>query len=170
MARQYYPALVHSDDGKTYGVSFPDLPAIVTTGDSLPEALANAEDAATLYVEEWLKDGKPLPSPSSLDAARATVDAEDLPSLVTVQMVPAIIPGKTARYTITMDEELMRRIDLVSGHYGRSGWIAEAARGRLLSENAAIAPRRAVAEGGGQDFTPPTKQKSARGERVPRGR
>jgi len=39
-----YPALIDGEKG-AYGVSFPDLPGIVAMGDTIDEALMNAEEA-----------------------------------------------------------------------------------------------------------------------------
>ena len=49
-------------------------------------------------------------------------------------MVPGYLPGKTARVTLTMPEDLLARIDAAPGSYERSGWIAEAAQARLAGE------------------------------------
>ena len=40
-----YPALINGEKG-AYGVSFPDLPGIVAMGDTIDEALMNAEEAS----------------------------------------------------------------------------------------------------------------------------
>jgi predicted RNase H-like HicB family nuclease len=40
-----YIALVHKDEGTSYGVSFPDVPGCVSAGDTFEEALANAAEA-----------------------------------------------------------------------------------------------------------------------------
>jgi predicted RNase H-like HicB family nuclease len=40
-----YVALVHKDQGTSYGVSFPDLPGCISAGDTMDEALANGADA-----------------------------------------------------------------------------------------------------------------------------
>ena len=37
-----YIALVHKDEGTSYGVSFPDVPGCISAGDTLEEAVANA--------------------------------------------------------------------------------------------------------------------------------
>ena len=38
-------ALVHKDDGTSYGVRFPDVPGCVSAGDTFEEAVANAAGA-----------------------------------------------------------------------------------------------------------------------------
>jgi len=133
MARRYYPGIVHRE-GDAFGIHFPDLPGCTSAADSLDECLANAEEAVTLYVEDLLDEGKPLPEAS---AVRAVIDRalndEDRGTVETVQLVPATLPTKAIRLTISMDEELIKRIDAAAGHYGRSGWLADAARIKLAA-------------------------------------
>lgn len=47
----FYPAIFHHEDSG-YSVVVPDLPGCMTQGDTLEEALAMAEDAIGLYLEE----------------------------------------------------------------------------------------------------------------------
>jgi predicted RNase H-like HicB family nuclease len=46
-----------------YTVDFPDLPDIITSGDTLAEAFANACAALDLHLESLQKLGMPLPQP-----------------------------------------------------------------------------------------------------------
>lgn len=46
-----------------YTVDFPDLPDIITSGDKLAEAFANACEAVDLHLESLQKLGLPLPQP-----------------------------------------------------------------------------------------------------------
>lgn len=46
-----------------YTVDFPDLPEIITSGDTLAEAFANACEAVDLHLESLQKLGLPLPEP-----------------------------------------------------------------------------------------------------------
>jgi predicted RNase H-like HicB family nuclease len=46
-----------------YTVDFPDLPDIITSGDSLAEAFANACEAVDLHLESLQKLGRRLPKP-----------------------------------------------------------------------------------------------------------
>ena len=46
-----------------YTVDFPDLPDIITSGNTLAEAFANACEAADLHLESLQKLGKRLPRP-----------------------------------------------------------------------------------------------------------
>ena len=51
-----YPAFVDGEAG-AYGVTFPDLQGIVAMGETMDNALANAEDALRDYVTETERDG-----------------------------------------------------------------------------------------------------------------
>lgn len=56
-------------DGKkgTYGVSFPNIPGVVSMGATRDEALLNAREALLDYVIETEKTGDELVSPSSIE-------------------------------------------------------------------------------------------------------
>jgi predicted RNase H-like HicB family nuclease len=40
-----YIALVHKDEGTSYGVSFPDVPGCISAGDTFDDAIENAAEA-----------------------------------------------------------------------------------------------------------------------------
>lgn len=61
-----YPALIDGEKG-TYGVSFPDIPGVVSMGATRDEALLNAREALLDYVIETEKAGDELVSPSSIE-------------------------------------------------------------------------------------------------------
>ena len=59
-----YPAIIEGG-GDDYGVVFPDLPGIVAMGDTLEEAMENAEEALRDYALETDRDGLALTPPSA---------------------------------------------------------------------------------------------------------
>ena len=65
-----YPALIDGEDG-AYGVIFPDIPGVAAMGDTIEEALRNAEDALKDYAIETEMDGDELALPSSPNAIEA---------------------------------------------------------------------------------------------------
>jgi predicted RNase H-like HicB family nuclease len=67
-------ALVHKDDGTSYGVSFPDVPGCVSAGNTFEDAVANAAEALAGHLALMTADGDTLPSPRSFDELRR--DAE----------------------------------------------------------------------------------------------
>ena len=44
-----------------YTVEVPSLPGVVTEGNSRDEALANAREAISLFLEDMVADGEPIP-------------------------------------------------------------------------------------------------------------
>lgn len=52
----HYVAIVEEEEGKAVGVWFPDLPGCVSAGDTLDEAIANAAEALTLWVDMSLEN------------------------------------------------------------------------------------------------------------------
>lgn len=62
-----YPIAIEPGDSTTaFGVVVPDIPGAFSAGDTLEEAIANAEDGIHLALEEYLKRGEALPQPSPL--------------------------------------------------------------------------------------------------------
>jgi predicted RNase H-like HicB family nuclease len=62
----HYAAIIDDEDSKAVGVWFPDLPGCFSAGDTLDEAMSNAEEALVLWVEETAKSGGVVPMPRSL--------------------------------------------------------------------------------------------------------
>jgi len=62
-----YPAIFHQE-GNAYWVEFPDLPGCQSFGDTLPETMAEAQEALAAYVLTMLEQGKPLAQPSDIGA------------------------------------------------------------------------------------------------------
>ena len=64
-----------------YVVSSPLLPELITEGESVAEALANAEDAFAAVAEIYEDRGRPLPSSIYVDDANGPVSVETIVSL-----------------------------------------------------------------------------------------
>ena len=60
-----YPAVFHQENN-AYWVEFPDLPGCQSFGDTLPETMAEAQEALAAYVLTLLEQGKPLVQPSEM--------------------------------------------------------------------------------------------------------
>ena len=56
-----YTVLLTPDLAGGYVVTCPALPGLVTQGETLEEARANAAEAIDLYLEVLLEDGEPIP-------------------------------------------------------------------------------------------------------------
>jgi antitoxin HicB len=79
-----YPVTLSDDEGTTL-VEFPDVPEAITYGETRGEALLYAEDALITLFEAYMDEGKPIPTPSSLN---------DRPGVV----LPVLVAGKVALY------------------------------------------------------------------------
>jgi predicted RNase H-like HicB family nuclease len=76
----HYLAFVE-DEGPDYaiGVWFPDLPGCTSAGDTVEEAMANAQDAIALYLEDFPEEGRPYPAARTVAEIRNDPEyAEDL--------------------------------------------------------------------------------------------
>ena len=63
----YRLEIVPDPDEGGYVVSYPDLPGCISAGESMAEALNNAEDAKKAWIEAALEDGVEISEPDSLD-------------------------------------------------------------------------------------------------------
>jgi predicted RNase H-like HicB family nuclease len=88
-----YVALVHKDEGTSYGVSFPDVPGCISTGDTLDEALTNAAEALAGHLAGMREDGDAIPTARGLDAIKADAEfVDDLAGATVYEIAPAIGP------------------------------------------------------------------------------
>jgi len=69
-----FVALFHKDADSDYGVSFPDLPGVITAGSDLDEARAMAVEALALHLKGMAADGEAIPMPSSLEDIMAIAE------------------------------------------------------------------------------------------------
>jgi antitoxin HicB len=61
--RGYVFRISYEPKEPAYSVDFPDVPDIITSGDSLAQAFAGACEALDLHLESLQKLGLPLPQP-----------------------------------------------------------------------------------------------------------
>lgn len=61
--RDFVFTIHYRPENPAYSVDFPDVPDIITSGDTLPGAFANACEALDLHLESLQKLGLPLPTP-----------------------------------------------------------------------------------------------------------
>ncbi len=124
--RQYI-ALIHKDADSDYGVSFPDLPGVVSAGSTLDEARAMASEALALHIEGMAEDGEAIPEPSSLESIMTDRRNRDAVAV----LIPAPpIESRAVRVNITLPADVLEDIDRYAEQHGftRSGFLAQAAR------------------------------------------
>lgn len=73
-----YIALIHKEADSDYGVSFPDLPGVISAGSTLDEARAMAAEALALPLKGMVEDGETIPEPSSLEDITARKERADV--------------------------------------------------------------------------------------------
>lgn len=99
-----YPALIDGEKG-AYGVTFPDLPGLVAMGETMDEALINAEEALRDGALEAEKDGEILAAPSALE----TIETRAGQVLVSIPLIR--LSGRSVRAYLNLDEEVAAFID-----------------------------------------------------------
>lgn len=130
---RYYIALIHKDADSDYGVSFPDLPGLITAGRDLDEARAMAEEALALHLEGMAEDGEAVPEPSSLEEIMADAGNKDGVAVLVPAPQQAV---KSVRVNITLPEDVLAEIDrYAEGHgFTRSGFLVRAAREAMAND------------------------------------
>ena len=67
----HYIALIQKDQDSCYGVSFPDVPGVVTAADTIDEAMQKASEVLEFAAEDWTDvTGREWPQPRTIDALR----------------------------------------------------------------------------------------------------
>jgi predicted RNase H-like HicB family nuclease len=122
-----YPVAIEiGDENTAFGVVFPDLPGCFSAGDTLDEALTNAEESAAVWIDSVLDKGGAVPAPSSLDALRENPDFAGW-TFAVVTVDPALLDDTAERVNITLPRRVLKRLDALADAAGatRSGFIAQ---------------------------------------------
>jgi predicted RNase H-like HicB family nuclease len=124
-----YPIAIESGDARhAYGVVVPDLPGCFSAGDTLDEAMTNAQEAILLHLEGLLDEGKPFPKASDIERLRNKRGLRNWTwAIVDVDM--SQLGDKAARINITLPQLVLRAVDAHARRQGetRSGFLARAA-------------------------------------------
>lgn len=67
MKLPYKMEIIPDTDEGGYVVSFPDLPGCLTVGDSIEEAMVNAEDAKRAWINAAIEEGYRISEPDELE-------------------------------------------------------------------------------------------------------
>ena len=123
-----YPVIIHKDRGSDYGVTVPDLPGCFSAGETLEEALSNAEEAILTHVEGLLVDDDTVPSPTDIETLRRKLRQKSVVwGIVSVDL--SKLSERAKRINITIPDRLLSKIDSFAESEGesRSGFLASAA-------------------------------------------
>ena len=64
---QRYVGLMRKDANSDYGISFPDLPGVISAGSDMDEARKMAAEALAFHLDGLVADGVVVPEPSPLE-------------------------------------------------------------------------------------------------------
>ena len=89
MSEKGFIALVHKDNGTSYGVSFPDVPGCISAGDTFEQAVDNAAEALAGHLAALRDDGDEMPAPRSIEQLRQDAEfADDVSDAVVAFVIP----------------------------------------------------------------------------------
>jgi predicted RNase H-like HicB family nuclease len=126
-----YFALLEKEPDTVWGVSFPDLPGCVSSGDTADQALANAGRALREFLEDTSAHDEEVAPPSSLEQLQALEEVRVLTVAgAALVAVPVLVDrGRTVRANITVDAGSLEAIDAAARARGltRSAFMVTAA-------------------------------------------
>ena len=129
----FIPVAIHKDEGSVFGVSAPDVPGCFSYGDTVEDALKNAQEAVIFHVEGLLEDGEfDSLTPSSIEDLQDSNEYPDaLWALVDIDL--SRLSSKQTRFNVSWPEYLLARVDeyAAAHHETRSGFLAKAAQQAL---------------------------------------
>ena len=125
-----YPVVIEpGTEATAHGVVVPDLPGCFSAGDSLEQALVNAEEAIAAWIDAALDAGRAIPAPTPIDVLRSRHKGWRQWIWALVQVDPAVMDDTVERVNISLPRRVLRRLDLMAISHGetRSGFIARMA-------------------------------------------
>ena len=135
-----YPVVIETGNDKTaFGVIVPDFPGVFSAGDTLDEALAQAEEAILFALEDVVSEGKDFPAASNLADLISGKDPRGGPrhfpatrwAWHVIDVDTSRLTAKAIRVNSTVPEPLLKMIDrYVAEHPGesRSGILVRGAQ------------------------------------------
>jgi predicted RNase H-like HicB family nuclease len=125
-----YPVAIElGTNTEAFGVVVPDLPGCFSAGDTLDEAMVNAEEAIEAWIETALDAGQNIPKPSNLDSLRKAHKAYKNWIWALVKVDPSVLDNTVERVNISIPRRVLHRLDEHAKAAGetRSGFIARMA-------------------------------------------
>lgn len=125
-----YPVVIEpGSDTTAWGVVVPDLPGCFSAGDTLDDAMIQAEEAIAGWIEAAIDGEMDIPAPSPIEALRTAHPDFDGWTWALVKIDPAMLDDTTERVNITLPRRVLHRLDERARRAGetRSGYIARMA-------------------------------------------
>ena len=134
MERTYLGAVIEGRG--SYGIMFPDVPGVISAGDTREELAAMAREALEGHFAVLFEDGDPIPEPSLFsieDVARAFDDPNDpLPEderWTFLLPVAVAMPPYAETINVTVEADVVHAVDRVTTN--RRAFVTEATRREL---------------------------------------
>ena len=125
-----YPIVIEpGTDATAWGVVVPDLPGCFSAGDTLEDALIQAEEGVTAWIATALDTGQGIPEPSHIEALRAAHPEFEGWLWALVKVDPAMLDDTLERVNISLPRRVLQHLDARARSAGetRSGFIARMA-------------------------------------------
>src|SRR5574337_34661 len=125
-----YPITIEpGTDTAAWGVVVPDLPGCFSAGDTLEDAMVQAEEAITGWIEAAIDAGQDIPAPSHIEALRAAHPELEGWLWALVKVDPAMLDDTLERVNISLPRRVLHRLDARARRAGetRSAFIARMA-------------------------------------------
>ena len=85
----FYIALIHKEADSSYGVSFPDVPGVVTAADTIDAAMQRAAEVLEFAAEDWIEQiGTVFPHPRTIDELRGDAEFQEDSADAVIAAVP----------------------------------------------------------------------------------
>lgn len=126
-----YPIVLHTDDGKSYGVTVPDVAGCYSGGNDIDDALENVKEALDLHFSGLLEDCEPIPLATNIRKHQNNPDyADGTWAYIDFYINPYL--GEQVRFNASLPERLLKRIDATveenkDRYRTRSNFLKEAA-------------------------------------------
>jgi predicted RNase H-like HicB family nuclease len=133
MRRTYQGAVVAGQSG--FGVTFPDVPGVISAGDTMEELVRMAHEALQFHIEGLVEDGENIPEPTEFDLdwvrgeyddPEDQVEGEEWVALISVTVE---IPPYPDTVPVALDTDMVRAIDRAG--MNRREFVAAATRREL---------------------------------------
>ena len=123
-----YPLVLHTDNGRDFGVTVPDLPGCFSAGCSVEEAIENAREAILCHAEGMILDNETVPLPSEIVDLSKFNPETGTALIAYVEVDIEAIRGPVKRINITVRRANLEIIDIRAKSRGmnRSEYLAYA--------------------------------------------
>ena len=135
----FFPAIFFPQKNGGFFIKFPDFPEAATEGTDLNDGMFMAKDVLNITVEEYIKEKRQLPTPSTVEQAKQTAKKDldeycDLTKDYFIQFFEAPnVNTRRVKVTFSLLQCELDRIDAKAEKYGmsRSALLVDAAEGYI---------------------------------------